>query len=70
MDLRRIDVPVHVVVGTDDKVVQGERQGKALPRLLPGGRFTEVAGAGHMPHHSHPEAVIAAVNEPALSLAA
>lgn len=70
MDLRRIEIPVHVLVGTSDKVVEHERQGKALARLLPDGRFTEVEGAGHMLHHSHPEAVLRTVRETALLAAA
>ncbi|MGZ8334556.1 MAG: alpha/beta fold hydrolase [Allosphingosinicella sp.] len=63
MDLRRIEVPVHVLAGTQDKVVDHERQGKALARLLRDGRLTEVEGAGHMLHHSHPEIVLRAVRE-------
>lgn len=65
IDLRGIDIPVHVLLGAEDKVVEQERQGKALARLLPRGRFIEVEGAGHMLHHSHPETVLRAVSEAA-----
>lgn len=62
-DLRRIEVPVEIFVGTDDRVVEHERQGKALARLLPDGRLTEIEGAGHMLHHSHPDLVLRALRE-------
>jgi pimeloyl-ACP methyl ester carboxylesterase len=63
IDLQRIEIPVHVLTGTQDKVVEQERQGKALARLLPKGRLTEIEGAGHMLHHSHPDLVRRAVGE-------
>ncbi|HYW15116.1 MAG TPA: alpha/beta hydrolase [Allosphingosinicella sp.] len=68
MDLRRIEAPVRVLIGTDDRVVGHERQGRALARLLPDGRLVEIEGAGHMLHHSHSEIVVRAVDE-ATSLA-
>src|SRR5688572_26883159 len=65
IDLSRIGSPVQVLVGTADRVVEQERQGKALARLLRCGRLTEVEGAGHMLHHSHPDLVLRAVLEAA-----
>jgi pimeloyl-ACP methyl ester carboxylesterase len=65
IDLRRIEAPVHVIVGTSDRIVGQERQGKALARLLRNGRLTEIEGAGHMLHHSHPDLVLNAVREAA-----
>ena len=70
IDLRRIESPVHVLTGTQDRVVEDERQGKALARLLRNGRLTEIEGAGHMLHHSHPEFLLGALREAALPLAA
>jgi pimeloyl-ACP methyl ester carboxylesterase len=70
MDLRRIEAPAHILIGTEDKVVEHERQGKALARLLRGGRLTEIEGAGHMLHHSHPDIVLRAVREAAITVAA
>jgi pimeloyl-ACP methyl ester carboxylesterase len=61
IDLRRIEIPVHVLTGTQDKVVEQERQGKALARLLSRGRLSEIEGAGHMLHHSHSDIVLRAV---------
>jgi pimeloyl-ACP methyl ester carboxylesterase len=63
IDLRRIEMPVHILIGTDDRVVEHERQGKALARLLRNGRLTEIEGAGHMLHHSHPDLVLRVVRE-------
>ena len=65
IDLRRIEAPVHVLIGTEDRVVEHERQGKALARLLRNGRLTAIEGAGHMLHHSHPDLVLRAVRETA-----
>jgi pimeloyl-ACP methyl ester carboxylesterase len=61
IDFRRIDAPVHILVGTGDRVVERERHGKTLARLLPKASLTEIEGAGHMLHHSHPDLVLGAV---------
>lgn len=63
MDLGRIRLPVTVLTGTADKVVEDERQGKALARLLPQARLIEIEGAGHMLHHTHPAALRDAVRD-------
>ena len=70
IDLRRIEAPVHVLLGTEDRVVEHERQGKALARLLRDGRLTEIDRTGHMLHHSHPDIVLSAVREAASPVAA
>ncbi|HEX9946545.1 MAG TPA: alpha/beta hydrolase [Allosphingosinicella sp.] len=70
MDLRRIEAPIHILVGTSDRIVQQELQGKTLARLLRNARLTEIEGAGHMPHHSHPDLILSAVREAAASAAA
>lgn len=54
IDLGRVRLPVTVLTGTSDRVVEDERQGKALTRLLPQARLVEIEGAGHMLHHTHP----------------
>lgn len=61
IDMASIRTPAHVLTGTSDKVVEDERQAKALARLLPDARLTEIAGGGHMLHHSHAGEVVAAV---------
>jgi pimeloyl-ACP methyl ester carboxylesterase len=61
IDMRRIEVRTQVLTGTNDRVVEDERQAKALARQLPNGSLTEVEGAGHMLHHSHADLVISAL---------
>ncbi len=63
IDLRQVEMPVHILAGTSDKIVRQEGQGKALSRLLPNARLTEIEGAGHMLHHSHPDLLLRAVRE-------
>ena len=63
VDLARIALPVHVLTGTADRIVEDERQGKALARLLPQAELTEIEGAGHMLHHTHPLPLLAAVRD-------
>lgn len=58
LNMRNIGTPTQVITGTSDRVVEDERQAKALARLLPSGRLVEVEGAGHMLHHSHADQVI------------
>jgi pimeloyl-ACP methyl ester carboxylesterase len=61
IDMRKIEVRTQVLTGTSDRVVEDERQAKALARQLPNGSLTEVEGAGHMLHHSHADLVIGAL---------
>jgi pimeloyl-ACP methyl ester carboxylesterase len=61
IDMRKIAVRTQVLTGTSDRVVEDERQAKALARQLPNGSLIEVEGAGHMLHHTHPELVIGAL---------
>jgi pimeloyl-ACP methyl ester carboxylesterase len=63
VDLRRISLPVQVLTGAVDRVVEHERQGKALARLLPQARLVEIEGAGHMLHHTHPAALRDAIRD-------
>jgi pimeloyl-ACP methyl ester carboxylesterase len=69
IDLRAIEAPVHILVGSEDRIVEQERQGKALARLLRDARLTEIKGAGHMPHHSHSKLVGQAIQAAAPALA-
>jgi len=70
IDLTRIRIPVTVVTGTADRVVEDERQGKALARLLPRARLIEIEGAGHMLHHTHSAALLDAIRDMAAAPAA
>jgi pimeloyl-ACP methyl ester carboxylesterase len=61
IDMRGIKVRTQVLTGTADRVVEDERQAKTLARQLLNGSVSEVEGAGHMLHHSHPELVVKAL---------
>jgi pimeloyl-ACP methyl ester carboxylesterase len=61
IEMRSIKARTQVLTGTADRVVEDERQAKTLARQLPYGSVTEIEGAGHMLHHSHPELVVNAV---------
>ncbi len=58
---RRLDLPVEIMVGTADRIVDPQRHGRRLAAKVPGARLTEIQGAGHMPHHAAPAAVVLAV---------
>lgn len=60
-DMGAITTPTHVLTGTSDRVVEDERQAKALARQLPLGSLVEIEGAGHMLHHSHPQHVFRSI---------
>lgn len=55
-------VPLEIVHGSLDTIVPAEVHSVPLSRLVPGARLTLLEGAGHMPHHTHPEAVVAAID--------
>jgi pimeloyl-ACP methyl ester carboxylesterase len=54
-------VPVHVMVGDEDKVINPALHGAALARLLPNATFERLEGLGHMVHHFAQSRVVAAV---------
>lgn len=51
---------VELIHGTEDTIVPLAIHSAPLSRLLPSALLTVIEGAGHMPHHAHAEAVIAA----------
>jgi pimeloyl-ACP methyl ester carboxylesterase len=51
--LPELRVPVLLVHGTKDHVLP-LRGARRMAALLPGGRYHEIRGAGHMPYLSHP----------------
>jgi pimeloyl-ACP methyl ester carboxylesterase len=58
---REIRVPTAIVSGEADGVVFTHIHSKGCARDIPGARLTLLAGLGHSPHHSAPEAVVAAI---------
>lgn len=61
IDWSRITMPVHVLHGSADMVVQHQRQGGPMTLLLPQARLDVLDGAGHMIHHTHGDAVVEVV---------
>jgi pimeloyl-ACP methyl ester carboxylesterase len=56
-----LTMPFELIHGTADDTVSPAIHSVALSQILPRARLTLIEGAGHMPHHSHPETVVAAV---------
>lgn len=62
IDLSAVQVPVTIIAGMADLIVDPLSQSERLAKMM-GARFLPVAGHGHMVHHSSPEIVIKAVAE-------
>ena len=61
-----LSVPVELIHGSADTIVPLDIHSRPLSRLLPDVTLTVIDGAGHMPHHSHAETVIRAIDRAAL----
>ena len=55
-------MPVAIVAGADDKVIDVEAHSERLHRDIAGSTLAIVPGAGHMVHHAAPDEVVAAVD--------
>lgn len=60
-----IDVPVEIVHGDADTIVPLDVHSRPLARQIDGANLTILENVGHMPHHSDPEAVVAAIDRAA-----
>lgn len=60
--LRQLEVPATVVHGSDDPLIP-VRNGMRLAQLVPGARYIELAGVGHLVPHEAPAAVAAIVRD-------
>ena len=60
-----LQVPVELVHGAADTVVPALIHSVPFSARVPSARLTLLPDAGHMPHHTHPEAVVAAVERAA-----
>jgi pimeloyl-ACP methyl ester carboxylesterase len=54
-------LPVRIIAGAADEVVDTGRHSERLHRDVPGSVLRIVPGAGHMVHHAAPEAIVEAV---------
>lgn len=61
----RLTLPVEVLHGTADTVVPADIHAIPLTSRLPDANLVLIEGAGHMPHHTHPDEVIAAIHRAA-----
>lgn len=61
-----LTLPVELVHGTADTIVPLDIHSQPLSQILPNVTLTVIDGAGHMPHHSHADVVIAAIDRAAL----
>ena len=60
---REISAPTAIVADDADKIVYTHIHSVGLERDIPGARLIRVDGAGHMPHHTRTETVVAAIDE-------
>ena len=58
---RNLSVPVRLIAGSDDRIVNTEQHTARLHEELGTSTFRRVLGCGHMVHHAAPEEVIAAI---------
>lgn len=59
-------LPVEIVHGAEDTIVPPAIHSERLVGLIEGANLTLLPGIGHMPHHSAPDEVIAAIHRAAL----
>jgi pimeloyl-ACP methyl ester carboxylesterase len=57
-----LTLPLEIVHGEADTIVPARIHSAPLSRIVPGANLVLLPGVGHMPHHSAPEAVEAAVD--------
>jgi pimeloyl-ACP methyl ester carboxylesterase len=58
---RKLSVPVRIIAGTDDRIVDTEQHSARLHKELGTSTFRSVLGCGHMVHHAAPEEVMAGI---------
>lgn len=61
-----LTLPVEILHGSADTTVRPEVHAIPLSQILPNARVTLIEGAGHMPHHSHAQTVVEAIDRAAL----
>lgn len=61
----KLTLPVEIVHGTADTTVPIAIHAIPLSKLLPNANLTILDGVGHMPHHSNPDEIVAAIKRAA-----
>lgn len=64
-DYPRLSLPVELIHGAADRIVPLDIHALPLSTLLPAARLTVLPDAGHMPHHTHLDAVVDATKRAA-----
>jgi pimeloyl-ACP methyl ester carboxylesterase len=59
---RHVSVPVHLIAGSDDRIVDTELHSARLHRELNDSTFHCIPACGHMVHHAAPEKVVTAID--------
>ena len=62
-DYAALKMPVVIVVGAEDRLVDPDAQSRRLHQAIAHSTFRAVPGAGHMVHQTSPEAVMSAIDE-------
>lgn len=65
----QLTLPVEMVHGTADQIVPPAIHAEPAARLLAGAALDMIEGAGHMPHHTRPDRVVAAIARAAVRAA-
>ncbi|TVR61309.1 MAG: alpha/beta hydrolase [Spirochaetaceae bacterium] len=58
-----IEVPVTIIFGDSDRMLDWGEDGKRLDQALPDSQFILIKNAGHKVHHTHPKIVMDALDE-------
>jgi pimeloyl-ACP methyl ester carboxylesterase len=56
-----LHLPILIMAGSKDEIVNGERQSSRLHSKLPTSELVWIEGAGHMVHHAAPQRVADAI---------
>jgi len=56
-----LHVPILIMAGSKDEIVNGERQSSRLHSMLPRSELVWIEGAGHMVHHAAPQRLADAI---------
>jgi pimeloyl-ACP methyl ester carboxylesterase len=60
---RNLSVPVHLIAGSDDRIVDTDRHSVPLHNELSASTFHRIPGCGHMVHHAARDEALAAIAE-------
>lgn len=61
----KLTLPVEIIHGSADTTVPIDIHAIPLSKRLPNAHLTVLDGIGHMPHHSNPDEIVAAIKRAA-----